>query len=124
MTKNQNTTALAMLMNSILIFLVTMGVCLAHKADTVEKAHNRYMVEQQVQQEFKEVQLARKAHTKALAEKAARGCSRKPKLTNKIIAIGASNASGPYFNDQVYVLTFDEAWKAGKSGSAWLVAWC
>jgi hypothetical protein len=124
MTKNQNTTALAMLMNSILIFLVTMGVCLAHKADTVEQAHNRYMVEQQIAQEKKEVQAARAAHTKALAEKATKGCSRKPKLTNRVIAIGASNTSGPYFNDQVYVLTFDEAWKAGKSGSAWLVAWC
>lgn len=121
---NKNQTPIVLLMNSILMFLTVMGICLAHKADTVEKAHNRYMVEQQVQQEFKEVQLARKAATKAEAEKASKGCSRKPKLTNKIIAIGASNSTGPYFNDQVYVLTFDEAWKAGKSGSAWLVAWC
>jgi hypothetical protein len=116
--------AFVLLMNSILLFLVVMGICLAHKGDLVEQAHNRYMVEQQIAQEKKEVQAARAAHTKALAEKATKGCSRKPKLTNRVIAIGASNTSGPYFNDQVYVLTFDEAWKAGKSGSAWLVAWC
>lgn len=121
---NKNQTPFVLLMNSILMFLVVMGICLAHKGDLVEQAHNRYMVEQQVQQEFKEVQLARKAHTKAKAEKMSKGCSAKPKLTNRIIAIGASNDTGPYFNDQVYVLTFDEAWKAGKSGSAWLVAWC
>lgn len=121
---NKTSSAFVLLMNSILMFLVVMGICLAHKGDLVEQAHNRYMVEQQVQQEFKEVQLARKAHTKALVEKAAKGCSRKPKLSNRIIAVGASNSTGPYFNDQVYVLTFDEAWKAGKSGSAWLLAWC
>lgn len=51
------------------------------------------------------------------------GCTKTARLTDSIVVVGAKY-DGAYVYDQMYILTFDEAFKAGKAGSAWILGYC
>ena len=50
-------------------------------------------------------------------------CQKDAKLSDRIVVSGTSMFEG-YFADTIYVLTFDEAYRAAKSGKVWIHYYC
>jgi hypothetical protein len=50
-------------------------------------------------------------------------CTEQPRLSDSVVVIGAKY-DGDYIYDQMYVLTFDEAFKAAKAGTVWVMGYC